>query len=183
MDHAYNTGFLAFVKSQARWRGAEKQPLNYAAQLTKLLEANSFSSVADTDSLVHAMSDDEAASYGMLRDSFLRKQMTRHRAIERARKAAIDSSRGGEVCYFIASEDGKLKIGSSGNVEKRFDSLQTSASVKLTLLLTIPGGIELETELHRRFVHLRETGEWFRYTEEIKYFIEGAAFYKGLALE
>ena len=100
----------------------------------------------------------------------------------RIRKAAVDerTSQGGEVVYFVSSADGKLKIGTSANIEKRFDALQTSASVKLTLLLTIPGGTDLETELHRRFVHLRESGEWFQHTDELRHFIEGAAFYKGL---
>lgn len=78
----------------------------------------------------------------------------------------------------MGSSDGKVKIGTSANIEKRLDALQTSASVKLTLLLTIPGGTDVETALHRRFVHLRESGEWFVFAEEIQHFIEGAAFYK-----
>lgn len=140
-------------------------------------------SVAQADPLVESMSDDEAALYGTLRDSFLRAQMIRHRTVESVRKAAVDerTSRGGEVVYFVGSADGKLKIGTSANIEKRFDALQTSASVKLTLLLTIPGSTDLETELHRRFAHLRESGEWFQHTDELRHCIEGAAFYKGLS--
>lgn len=159
-----------------------QQPVNFAARLIDRMSTVGASSVAQADPLVEAMTDDEAALYGTLRDSFLRAQMIRHRTVERVRKAAVDerTSQGGEVVYFIGSADGKLKIGTSANIEKRFDALQTSASVKLTLLLTIPGGTDLEAELHRRFAHLRESGEWFQHTDELRHFIEGAAFYKGL---
>lgn len=159
-----------------------QQAVNFPARLIDRMSVVGAASVAQADPLVEAMTDDEAALYGTLRDSFLRAQMIRHRTVERVRKAAVDerTSQGGEVVYFVSSADGKLKIGTSANIEKRFDALQTSASVKLTLLLTIPGGTDLETELHRRFVHLRESGEWFQHTDELRHFIEGAAFYKGL---
>jgi len=151
--------------------------INFAA---RLLDRFSGQAVRDADELVPDLRDDEAAEYGALRDAFLRQETQRYRSVERARRAAADDklSQGGECVYCVLSADGKLKIGTSSNVEKRFDTLQTSASVKLTLLLTLPGGTELETTLHRRFAHLRESGEWFTYADEIRYFVEGAAFYK-----
>lgn len=138
--------------------------------------------IAQADVLVAEMNDRDVAAYGTLRDEFLKKQTIQQRTIERVRKAAADerTSQGGEVVYFVGSADGKVKIGTSANIEKRFDALQTAASVKLTLLLTIPGGSEVETELHRRFANLRETGEWFEHTDELRHFIEGAAFYKAM---
>jgi hypothetical protein len=139
-------------------------------------------SVADADLLVDTMTDDDATQYATVRDAFLRAETARQRTVERIRKASADekTSQGGEVVYFVGSADGKIKIGTSSNIEKRFDALQTAASVKLTLLLTIPGGSEVETELHRRFANLRETGEWFEGTAELRHFIEGAAFYKAM---
>ena len=137
-------------------------------------------SVADSDVIVDEMTDDDVTSYGTLRDSFLHALTTKTRSIERIRKASADdkTSLGGEVVYFVANEQGLIKIGTSANVEKRMDALQTSSPSKLTLMLTVPGGVELETLLHRRFKHLRESGEWFNGTKELKTFIEGATFYK-----
>ena len=85
---------------------------------------------------------------------------------------------GGEFVYFVSSEDGRIKIGTSANVEKRLEALQTSSATRLSLLLTVPGGVDMETELHRRFKHIRESGEWFKGTPELRSFIEGALFYK-----
>lgn len=156
--------------------------INYQARLIDMMDAAKASSVAQADVLVAEMNDRDVAAYGTLRDEFLKKQTIQQRSIERVRKAAADerTSQGGEVVYFVGSADGKIKIGTSANIEKRFDALQTAASVKLTLLLTIPGGSEVETELHRRFANLRETGEWFEGTAELRHFIEGAAFYKAM---
>jgi molecular chaperone DnaK len=50
------------------------------------------------------------------------------------------------------------------------------------LLLAIPGGVSMETELHRRFAHLREGGEWFTLSDEIRHFVEGAAFFKDMVV-
>ena len=156
--------------------------INYQARLVDAMDAVGAINIAQADVLVAEMNDRDVAAYGTLRDEFLKKQTIQQRTIERVRKAAADerTSQGGEVVYFVGSADGKVKIGTSANIEKRFDALQTAASVKLTLLLTIPGGSEVETELHRRFANLRETGEWFEHTDELRHFIEGAAFYKAM---
>jgi hypothetical protein len=159
-------------------------PTNFAARLCDAMRAAQADSVSKADLLVDAMPDGDVAQYGTLRDAFLSQQLAKHRSVERVRRAAADerTSQGGQVVYFVASDDGKLKIGTSGNIEKRMADLQTSAATKLTLLLTIPGDTALEADLHRRFKHLREAGEWFEYTLELRYIVEGAAFYKGLGL-
>ena len=96
------------------------------------------------------------------------------------KKASADekTSQGGEVVYFVLSGDNRIKIGTSANVEKRLEALQTSSATRLSLLLTVPGGVDMETELHRRFRTIRESGEWFKGTPELRSFIEGALFYK-----
>src|SRR5262249_47936749 len=53
------------------------------------------------------------------------------------------------------------KIGWSKNPKKRLSSLQTASPDELVLLGTIQGGLEVETELHRRFAKHKLQGEWF----------------------
>lgn len=156
--------------------------INFTARLVDRMVASNAHSVAQTDPLVDSFTDDEAALYGTVRDAFLKAQHIRYRTIERVRQASVDekTSQGGEFVYFVSSEDGRIKIGTSANVEKRMTALQTSSAVKLTLILTIPGSTDLETELHRRFAHLRESGEWFTAAPELRFFVEGAAYYKAL---
>jgi Meiotically Up-regulated Gene 113 (MUG113) protein len=58
--------------------------------------------------------------------------------------------------YFIEAIGlSKIKIGTSDNPEKRLTQLTTGAAVPLKLITTIPGDVELEKSLHRRFDHLR----------------------------
>ena len=73
--------------------------------------------------------------------------------------------------YFIS--DGEyVKIGyTSGNPKERLASLQTSNARQLKIIQTIPGDIYKEQTLHQRFHHLRACGEWFKFTEEIREFI------------
>lgn len=159
--------------------------VNFAARLHDAMAKAQADSVSKADLLVDAMPDADVAQYGTLRDAFLSKQLAKHRSVERVRRAAADerTSQGGQVVYFVASDDGKVKIGTSSNMEKRMADLQTSSAARLTLLLTIPGDTALEADLHRRFKHLREAGEWFTKTAELQHFVEGAAFYKGLGLD
>lgn len=155
-------------------------PINFPARLADEMATRQARSVADADLLVDAMTDDDATQYATVRDAFLRAETARQRTVERIRKASADekTSQGGEVVYFVLSGDNRIKIGTSANVEKRLEALQTSSATKLSLLLTVPGGIDMETELHRRFKHIRESGEWFKGTPELRSFIEGALFYK-----
>lgn len=173
-------GYVCASCGAANTCACEEQPANFAGKLIAKMEAGALRSVADADTLVADMDDAEAVKYGELRDEFLKAEQVRSRNIERVRKAAADerTSRGGEVVYFVGSEDGKVKIGTSAHMEKRLEALQTSSASRLRLLLTIPGGVSMETELHRRFAHLREGGEWFTLSDEIRHFVEGAAFFK-----
>lgn len=154
--------------------------INFPARLADEMTAKQARSVADTDLLVEGMSDSEASNYATVRDAFLRAETAKQRTVERIRKASADekTSQGGEVVYFVLSGDNRIKIGTSANVEKRLEALQTSSATRLSLLLTVPGGVDMETELHRRFKHIRESGEWFKGTPELRSFIEGALFYK-----
>lgn len=70
------------------------------------------------------------------------------------------------VVYFARRLD-RIKIGFSHDVEGRMKALHC------TLLATVPGGRAEEAEMHQRFASGRDTGEWFRPTEELLAFIAG----------
>lgn len=77
---------------------------------------------------------------------------------ERSRKQH-EQARSADV-YYVQRTDGLIKIGWSGNLRSRLNTLRREHG-HLTLLATHSGGVEAEAAQHKRFAHLRETGEWF----------------------
>lgn len=78
--------------------------------------------------------------------------------------------------YFIAPESPvRMKIGKANDVRARLRGLQTGSPERLKIWATMPGDECEEKRLHRRFAHLREHGEWFRYEPELRAFVEGLA--------
>ena len=67
-----------------------------------------------------------------------------------------------------------VKIGYSTNVRQRLGSLITDRpnAKRLELVGWAFGGPRLETELHERFAHAHEKGEWFHPVPEMADFIE-----------
>lgn len=67
------------------------------------------------------------------------------------------------MVYFIeAVGTCKVKIGfTSGEVMDRLRQLQTGCPVPLALRAVIDGDQRTEGNLHRRFAHLKQDGEWF----------------------
>ena len=79
---------------------------------------------------------------------------------------------GGRVYLAEAIGVTMVKIGFTQNgVKRRISEIQKTCPVKLKLLAEIPGGRITEREIHKRFAHLRQSGEWFRLTKEIADFI------------
>lgn len=78
----------------------------------------------------------------------------------------------GQHVYFIT--DGEyIKIGISNDTRSRLKSLQTANARKLRVAAIVPyGGIELETELHLQFAHLRAKGEWFKISKDLEKYIK-----------
>lgn len=75
--------------------------------------------------------------------------------------------------YFILNEaSNKVKIGISIYPDSRIAQLQTGIHDRLTMLGYIIGDRHKERELHDKFSHLRCTGEWFDYDEELSLFIK-----------
>jgi hypothetical protein len=76
------------------------------------------------------------------------------------------------VVYFIADEDGYVKIGTAWSAASRLRDLQTASRQQLRILATMQGGHAEEAALHRRFASARLRGEWFQPVGELLQFIE-----------
>ena len=80
---------------------------------------------------------------------------------------------GEQRVYFIRnSGTGQIKIGIAVDPNHRIKTLQTGSADRLELLGTMPGGRELESELHDRFAETRVGGEWFEPSGELADYIE-----------
>lgn len=75
--------------------------------------------------------------------------------------------------YFIEATSGRIKIGVAGSVKQRMVSIQNAHDGRLKLMASMPGGYEMERQLHRRFASARVSGEWFEPTPELLAYIDG----------
>jgi hypothetical protein len=73
--------------------------------------------------------------------------------------------------YFM-TDDIEIKIGYSGSPIIRSKSLKKERGREVRIIHAIPGTIDDEKALHRRFKHLQTTGEWFRPELELLEFIQ-----------
>lgn len=64
-----------------------------------------------------------------------------------------------------------VKIGVTTNISKREIALDGGVPGGVSILATLPGGMDVESYLHEKFAHHRLNGEWFAHSEEIKDFI------------
>lgn len=70
--------------------------------------------------------------------------------------------------YFIRSGDnGPVKIGSTNNIRRRMQMLQTGSAYKLVLLRAFTGGKAEEKIIHARLSRFRISGEWFEASDEV----------------
>lgn len=77
-----------------------------------------------------------------------------------------------EFVYLIGF-DNWVKIGyTSTSVRKRLDGLQTSIPIKLEVICSMIGSLELEARLHLRFAQYRRQGEWFAREGELAEWID-----------
>lgn len=70
--------------------------------------------------------------------------------------------------YFIKSLDtGLIKIGRSGEVEKRLNQISKELEEQLVLIRKIPqeNSVKAEKELHQLYAEYRKFGEWFNLPE------------------
>lgn len=109
---------------------------------------------------------------GMLRDDGLNLIAYRMSRVKGVRSETQPTAR----VYAIWAEGSDLvKFGFSEDVRKRFSNLRAGSPDALHLLMDIPGGEDLERELHFRFRSYRVRGEWFRLEIPVLDFIERMA--------
>jgi hypothetical protein len=80
-----------------------------------------------------------------------------------------------DVVYFLEAPLAQLiKIGWTRFLAGRIGALATGSPIPLNLLGCVPGGLTAEQKLHGKFAAIREHGEWFRATPELRKFIARA---------
>lgn len=71
------------------------------------------------------------------------------------------------VVYAIGSPESSLvKIGKAVNLQKRVGEIQRMSPAPLAVLWSTPGGIALESALHKRFDAIHAYGEWFDFGKD-----------------
>lgn len=73
--------------------------------------------------------------------------------------------------YLIRCQD-FVKIGFSNGTRTRLSTLQMGNPHELKIIAVLPGGEEMEKDLHRRFAEHRHRGEWFRIEGALATYIE-----------
>ena len=67
-----------------------------------------------------------------------------------------------DPCFvYVIRAGGPIKVGVAKDVAARLSTLQTGNPYRFELLYVIPGGQDLEWQLHRRIESDRMEGEWF----------------------
>ena len=70
------------------------------------------------------------------------------------------------VVYVIGpANQRRVKIGTTGHIDKRPKTIQSMSPVRLQVLWTTPGDRRLEDALHERFKDRRAHGEWFDFPD------------------
>jgi hypothetical protein len=75
------------------------------------------------------------------------------------------------LIYFIRSSNGPIKIGTTIRLSTRLKQLVAEHGEGLEVLAVTEGSYEAESELHRRFSHLRVVNEWFEPGDDLMGFI------------
>lgn len=78
------------------------------------------------------------------------------------------------MIYFVECAD-RVKIGFSERPKLRFVKIAADCPFHCTLLGVMPGDVEVEAGLHRKFSSLRVRGEWFLHKGELASFIKANA--------
>lgn len=76
------------------------------------------------------------------------------------------------MIYFVRSMGTPfIKIGTAVDVAARIKALQTGHPHELRVQAVIPGSFATEKGLHQLFESSLHNGEWFRFNDEMKYFL------------
>jgi hypothetical protein len=96
-------------------------------------------------------------------------------APERDREEGRGSALEQAGVYFILTADEQfVKIGYSARVVRRLGQIQVigPGTKDARLLGYMPGSFSTERWLHQKFSNFRDSGEWFRYSDEVRTFVE-----------
>lgn len=93
--------------------------------------------------------------------------------MRRENQPYVDRTIGGHGSphVYFAYSAGRIKIGTSLYPACRGNDLSLQSPHLVTIIMTMVGGYELEHEFHRLFDALREHGEWFRLSNEMRRFL------------
>lgn len=80
-----------------------------------------------------------------------------------------------KIYFAQESGMGAIKIGVARSVGVRIENLKVGMPHEVTLLATMDGDREAETEMHCKFAHARIRGEWFRPVPELLEYIAALA--------
>jgi hypothetical protein len=72
---------------------------------------------------------------------------------------------------YFAYSAGRIKIGTSKDPKFRGQDLSLQSPHPVTVIMTMAGDHRVEREFHRLFDPLREHGEWFRLSSEMRQFL------------
>jgi hypothetical protein len=81
----------------------------------------------------------------------------------------------GMKVYFLEAENGLVKIGYSGDVERRIRQLVAENATSVKLLGTIRGGRQTERALHRALRCFHSHGEWYYPNDLLSKYIRNRA--------
>lgn len=103
---------------------------------------------------------------------------TRFRAEYRAvlargeERPALRRSPAGWCYLYVIVGDRVCKIGKAVDPEQRLREFRTAHSADLQLVVAVPAHGDLERAAHAQFAHLRVSGEWFQFNDEIAVFVQ-----------
>jgi hypothetical protein len=72
------------------------------------------------------------------------------------------------MIYFAIAPDGRIKIGTSRNVEERLEQISAYLASPMALLGSIEGSHPLERRIHEYLAEHRIAGEWYRDCPEVR---------------
>lgn len=142
-----------------------KQPGAYLIQNYKGQRCNVRSISRWINPLIHAL-DRDPSIFGLCS---LGHVGTKRSLVIKSCKVSQEQTR---VIYFVQRPDGAIKIGKTGNLKARLQTLQSQLNQPITLLATTPGYTKLEYRLHKRFAYANICGEWFLPVTELQKFIK-----------
>jgi hypothetical protein len=91
-----------------------------------------------------------------------------------------DNLQMGDVVYFMYSA-GRVKIGTSNDVDNRQLSFAAAGPFPPSLILVMRGAVREERALHKQFHDSRLHGEWFAWSDQIQDFLAARLCRVGLA--